>query len=397
MSERPGQLGSAVWLALAALASTLALQIALVRVSHSGDLTGPFLIGELSHPPVERWPLAVASDADGYGYDGQYFLMLALDPWGSEGVRAGLDLPEYRSRRILLPALARLGGLGRPAWIVVAFYAWIAVFVALGVFAVARWAIGHGRSAWWGLLLVAQLGMMASVRRMLADGMVATLLVLAVWAAWREREGLAGGLLALALLTKETALLAVVGFVAAALVRRRPRAAGAYSLAVLPAAAWWWTVRRAVGDDAGVPLASNFTWPLTGIRDGLRANWSAAQPLSHALWDVACVGTYSAAILLGLLWAARAFKRRRRAPAGELEATFTWLLYSVLGLVVSQAVWFEPMAYARVMLPLMICGLLVGLGEERDERWRRAALAPAVAAAALGLIFAGYMLSTGRG
>jgi len=59
------------------------------------------------HRPSDRW-----------GFDGQFYAELALDPLLRDPqLKIALDAPAYRSRRILTSWLAWLGGFGRPFWI----------------------------------------------------------------------------------------------------------------------------------------------------------------------------------------------------------------------------------------------------------------------------------------
>src|SRR6185503_6691441 len=64
-------------------------------------------LGSLAEVPVETYA--------GLGYDGQFYAQIAvagnpLDP----ALRAALDTPAYRSRRVLLPLVAHALGAGDP-------------------------------------------------------------------------------------------------------------------------------------------------------------------------------------------------------------------------------------------------------------------------------------------
>ena len=51
----------------------------------------------------------------GIGFDGQFYAMLAIDPFLThKNLKNALDLPQYRSRRIFLPLCAFLAGHGNP-------------------------------------------------------------------------------------------------------------------------------------------------------------------------------------------------------------------------------------------------------------------------------------------
>src|ERR1700736_4869464 len=58
----------------------------------------------------------------GKGYDGQFYAQVAIDPLAQNPrLATALDDAEYRSRRIAMPALAWLLGVGEPARIVTCY------------------------------------------------------------------------------------------------------------------------------------------------------------------------------------------------------------------------------------------------------------------------------------
>ncbi|HEX5760121.1 MAG TPA: hypothetical protein VF121_13100 [Thermoanaerobaculia bacterium] len=188
------------------------------------------------------------------GYDGQFYLTLALDPLLREpGTLAALDNPRYRCRRILSPALSWLLALGRPRavpWALVAVNLAAAGGLAA---ALAALAAGAGRSAWQGLLALAVPGVWMALVLSTADLLGLALLAAAVLAAVRRRRHLAAASLAWAALAREVHLLSLAAFFAAALARRDRRGAGAYALAALPAMLWnVWVLRTVEGGTAGV-------------------------------------------------------------------------------------------------------------------------------------------------
>ena len=64
-----------------------------------------------------------------WGFDGQFYAEVGLDPLLRDPqLGTALDSPTYRSRRILMPWLAWLGGLGHPSWILNVYAALNLVF-----------------------------------------------------------------------------------------------------------------------------------------------------------------------------------------------------------------------------------------------------------------------------
>jgi hypothetical protein len=144
------------------------------------------------------------------GYDAQFYAQIAMDPsLQNRQLHSAVDNLGYRARRILLPAVAHVTGLGRPDWIIQAYAlqnaaAWLALaFVLLHWFPprdfdrLLRWA---------GVLF--SFGILVSFRNALVDG--PSLLLVAVGALlWeRGRTKSATAVFALGGLAKETNLLA---------------------------------------------------------------------------------------------------------------------------------------------------------------------------------------------
>ena len=149
------------------------------------------------------------------GYDGQFYAQVAVakSPFNPPLAWA-LDAPAYRARRILVPLLAHVIGLGRPA-LVVQVYALLGL-VSLWILAalLARWWFPPGDFdnllRWAGTLFGA--GMVMGVTRSLVDGPALLLVAVGVRAVERARVGRAVAWFALAGLARETSLLAAAAF-----------------------------------------------------------------------------------------------------------------------------------------------------------------------------------------
>jgi hypothetical protein len=136
------------------------------------------------------------------GYDGQFYAQIALDPLLRQPqLVTALDIPEYRSRRILMPALAWLIGLGQPFAVITAYALLnlIAWYFLLGLIVrsqrprtIQSWACVAG--------IMLTTGALVSLQRSLTDLPAATLMVAAIVMAGVFRPAL----LALSVLTKET-------------------------------------------------------------------------------------------------------------------------------------------------------------------------------------------------
>jgi hypothetical protein len=198
------------------------------------------------------------------GFDGQFYGELALDPLLRDPrLRIALDDPPYRSRRILLPWLAWLGGLGRPFWIlnayaVLNFAFWIGFVVMLvGLFRPYGWKGIGGFAA-----MLMTCGIIESMRSSLTDFPGFVLLTLAMMV------GGAGGagVLALSTLAREPNIIGLLG-----ILEYRPPWMAAIRrnlvlclIAGLPPALWFAYVFLRFPPEESL-AGGNLTWPLRGI------------------------------------------------------------------------------------------------------------------------------------
>jgi hypothetical protein len=196
------------------------------------------------------------------GYDGQFYVQVAMDPL-LRNPRLGhaLDVPEYRSRRILMPALAWLLGAGQPGAIVTAY-----ILLHIASWYVLLWLLVHFERPetiqdWLCIaVIVLTTGALASLQRSLSDLPAAALLVGAAVLAGRSRTLL----LALAVLTRETC--AICAWAPVVDLRKGPhrfwRGAAHICAIILPFLVWAIYARSRFqkhfyGED-------NFAWPFEG-------------------------------------------------------------------------------------------------------------------------------------
>jgi hypothetical protein len=300
---------------------------------------------------------------DSWGYDGTYYVQLALHPTLDQPAELGaaIDNLSYRARRILPSWVAWGLGLGRDAWIVHVFAVLnVGVWLLLG-WVLLRWLPPDRWSnllRWAGVLF--SHGMCMSVRNSLADAAGLLLVALTVLALERGRKPGAVVALGAAMLTKETSLLA-----GAALIPARGSGAGAWAravglgaLALVPFVVWLGYVRwkAGPGNDPGL---GNFTWPLAGL----------AEKCGVVLAELAVRGAQpeivgSALVVIALMTQAAFFFLHREPGRAwwRVGASFAGLM-----VFVAQPVWEGyPGAATRVLLPMTLAfNLLV----PRGRRW----------------------------
>jgi hypothetical protein len=217
-----------------------------------------------------------------WGFDGQQYAQIALDPLLRDPrIKTAIDNPPYRARRILLPVLAWLGGLGRPFWILnvyatLNFVFWFGFAVMMTfLFRPHGWA---GLAGFAAMLLTC--GVIESMWASLTDFPGFNLMTLAVLAG-----GSGGaGVLALAALTRETSLFGLVGLWDfkppwRETIRRNLRLS---LIAAVPMGLWFaylaWRLHMASPVDA-----DNLDWPLRGIM-GKLGEFSVVAVHGHIRW-----------------------------------------------------------------------------------------------------------------
>jgi len=142
------------------------------------------------------------------GYDGQYYLFMALDPvkgWHY------MDTPTYRYTHILYPMVAHVATLGHPAWTTYALVGVSVVAVGVGTLFASMFLVARGYPAWLGSLCFLYPGLFWAFTRDLAEPLAFTLVAAGLWLALEphsvRRIGAATAAFGLAGLTRETALL----------------------------------------------------------------------------------------------------------------------------------------------------------------------------------------------
>jgi hypothetical protein len=262
--------GLAVWLVFR-VAQSYGASTGFTSLIAFGDRHEATRIAAVDSVPVHTYQ-------ESYGYDGQFYAQIAVagNPF-DPGLQRALDLPAYRTRRILLPLVTHVVGLGRPGWILTAYaLANVACWLALA-WLLARWWFPPGRLhdllRWVGSLFGA--GMLVSVCRSLTDAPALLLIAAGVRSIEVNRARLAAGFLAAAGLVREASVVAAAAFGWPSRAAGRPPAKTLLlaSIAVLPAAVW--TV--VVAAHFQTVKATSLGAPFTGLSAGLAHIGSTAR------------------------------------------------------------------------------------------------------------------------
>ena len=323
-----------------------------------------------------------------YGYDGQFFYRLALNPLNFHHTAYGITMDRpYRYMRIGYPALTWLVSLGQHFLVPVMLVAVnIAAIGALGYLG-ALFAVEGGRHALAGLLMPGYFGLITSLSRDTAEPLAAVCLLAALLAVRSRRPVLAAALLAYGALTRETVMVAVAAIAIMRVIgilrgRARP---GREDLAwVVPAvafAAWQVVVKAATGSvpllaDSGRNAGAPFIAPLQAFRHNL-AHVHLHQFEQYDLWflELAILACFSVAALLCL--------RSTNAPVHERLA---FILYLFEICIVTPSTWNSLDADMRSFIEVYLLAVIILLGTPRRTLGTR--LLPSLAALTMPALIA---------
>lgn len=361
-----------------ALLTALAFVLARWQTWAKGDITRFILVGRHFATPSQL-PRGVAV-APTYGYDGQFFYRLALNPVNFSHIAYGIRVDQpYRYMRIGYPWLTWLVSFGQHVLVPV-------ILVVINIVAIG--AIGYlggmfarqgGRHALAGLVLPAYFGLLTSLSRDTAEPLAAACLLGGLLAIRARRPVLAGLLLAYGALTRESVMVAVAAVAIVDFIgvvrRRRSVRPGRDDLAwALPAAAfvaWQVVVKVAVGRfpllvDANGNTGSPFITPLKAVEHNL-THINLHHFEQYDLWFT------ELAILILLAVAALLCLRSTNAPVHERLAL---VLYMIEICVVSPSTWYSLDADLRSFIEVYLLAAIILLGTPRHRL--RAWLLPAL-------------------
>lgn len=298
-------------------------------------------------PALQAVPHAVDST---YGYDGQFYAQLALDPLLQDPATAkALDTPFYRARRIFLPWLANVVGLGIP-WLVLQIYALLNVASWLGLaWVLLRWfppGSASATAAW--VACVLGHGLLASMRLALPDGPSALLLALGIAALQANRHWVAAAILGVAGLTRETSLLGAAVLAPSEMPTARRLVTRAAQVAMVAAPlALWLLYLSSLGLPTEAAGEGNFSPPFTAYFQ----KWVASLG-DVRLEDAGRDAWFTIAALVALTTQAvsLAWWRAWRNPWWRVGIGYAALLF-----VLGPAVWDgQPGAVTRVVIPMTL-------------------------------------------
>jgi hypothetical protein len=366
---------------LIALLAALGFALARWQTWAHGNISRFILIGSHFAKPAQLPPgVAVAPT---YGYDGQFFYRLALNPLNLSKTAYGIRMDRpYRYMRIGYPALTWLFSFGQhflvPAVLVAVNIAAIGAIGYLG----GIFARDSGRHALAGLLLAGYFGLITSLSRDTAEPLAAACLLAGLLAVRARRPVLAALLLAYGALTRETVMVAVAAIAIMRVigVLRRGQRPGRDDLVwAVPTGvfvAWEVVVKAATGSipllaDGGRNAGTPFVAPFQAFKNNLtHLNTHQFDQYDQWFLEIAILALFAIAALASL--------RSTSAPVHERLA---FVLYLIEICVVTPSTWGSLDADLRSFIEVYLLAVIILLGTPRRSLGAR--LLPSLAALTL--------------
>jgi hypothetical protein len=356
----------AIRVALVAVFAYAAVLFFGAAIHVGGDMRVYFHVGDrFEHPAfVQEQHIPVIHDS--FGYDGQFYLMIATDPLlTTHAMVPYIDAPAYRYRRIGAPLLASAVCAGTGARCA-SFAIPILLFIALGfgVWGASTYAQTLGRSAWWGLAWSALPAVAIGMPRYLPDVLATSLCMLGALFISQRRFWPAAACFAYAVLTRETTFLYPLAFAASALLKREylRQTAIVCIASVVPLALWMLLLRARLGvvsEEAG----AQFALPFSGIwQVVIDATSQHDQPslTVRAVGNAISVVAFLSASAVGV----RAFLLDKRDWVAILA-----LFGTALGVLAGFKVWDSSNSSTRTLDCLYVAVFLLALRHQRRSWW----------------------------
>lgn len=332
----------------AALAVVLGLgwEGSLVHNLYGGNWTSLFYHGYRSGLPNDTFFAGTYVFPDDLGFDGQYYRVIAHDPFMRRNWAQYIDSPTMRYRRILVPIVAYILAVGQQRYVDAGFIAAILLFLFFGVYWLGCFAVLFGGSAKWGWAFLLAPGVLAGLERGAVDTALTALTIgFALYLREQSRYRLLLVLL-LAGLCRETGVLLILACAGSSLVRRNwPRLALSIASA-LPTLAWYAYVQMR---NIGGTSQDLMRLPLTDLLDNLIHHDPAYIKngfyVVQLAYYVAIFGT-----LLAFVLAIRYSFGCWKCPEGLALLAFT-----ATGLLVQPpGLWMQAYHFGRVLAPLLV-------------------------------------------
>jgi len=350
-----------IWVnAVIAFCVVLSIVSLLFYFTFDRRITGFFCIGDIlpMSPYIDKSSAYVFKGK--VGYDGQFFLAIALDPaLRNKGTISALDNPKLRYRRIGYPIAGYLIGFGKFELIP---YAMVGINILCVVTMVLLTSVlfqtesADPRHEWLPMLVLAIPGAWATLCTSTADLLGTTLFTATLVGLRLRRNGLASVALCLACLTRETYLAVAVILIVLEL-RRHSGNALWLSFATVPGLLWNALVYVYVQDGTS-GIRENFGVPFAGIL----AKWQAILEGGLTIKNLYEAYAFSLLMVVALLLAASMIRARRQPAA----VPFSGLPYLVILITTKMQIFGYFANYLRVFMDMFLLNILTTQRESAD-------------------------------
>ena len=328
-------------------------------------ITGFFCIGDVlpMSPYVDKSSAFVFKGKA--GYDGQFFLAIALDPTlHNKGTITALDNPKYRYRRIGYPILGYIIGFGNLElipYVMVGMNILCIVTIVVLISVLFQIESPDPRRGWLPLLILAIPGIWATLCTSTADLLGTSLFTATLVELRLSRNGFASVTLCLACLTRETYLAVAVILIALEL-RRNSGNVLWLSLATAPALLWNALVYVYIQEGTS-GIRETFGVPFAGILAKCQSILEGGLTIKN-LYEAYAFGL----LILGALFLAAYMIRTRKQPAPVPFSGFPYLII----LITSKMQIFGYFAnYLRAFMDIFLLNILITQREPVDLVKRR--------------------------
>ena len=260
----------------AGIAAAFAVAIAtfLLAFTFDGEITGFFRIGDvLPQSPFVNNEFARVFQGE-VGYDGQFFLTVALDPTLEDDLTIkALDNPKYRYKRIGYPLAGYILGLGIPKIIPYALVGLNLACITGLVLLISMFrdpGMAEDMPSPSALWILAFPGVWVCLFLTTADLFGSLLFVAALLLLKLRRHFFAASVLSLSCLTRETYLATIAALAVLMLYQHRTKATSFLLVSTVPPLAWFAFVNSYI-QKGTTGVHENLVLPFTGITTKIRS------------------------------------------------------------------------------------------------------------------------------
>lgn len=288
-----------------------------------------------------------------YGYDGQFYYRLALNPFTSKKEEFGItiDIPSYRQQRIIYPFLTWIFSLGQkdfvPAVLLLVNFAALLMIGFIG----SHFAKSLNLHSLWGLIFVIHPGFPYILSRDLTEILQTFFLLSSLLFVKTHRYLSSALLLTLAILTRETALVVAVSL----LFTFKSR----YFLIPIVCYAVWQLILFLNWGQTPILLANlNLGFSFSGIISYLRYT------LGFATYPQQLGFIQLSFLLIFVIAVFNAFISSKAAKFIKIA----WMLYLVMALLYTSYIWVADIAFFRALTEFYMLGAVILLSSKSKIR-----------------------------